>query len=43
VTIECFNWQSDMAALSRSWRPFAESPETLARDGLAFLKAVLRG
>ena len=43
VTIECFNWQSDMAALSHSWRPFAESPEILARDGLAFLKAVLRG
>ena len=41
VVIESFNPRSPLGPLARFWRYFAESPETLARDGMAFLKRTL--
>ncbi len=43
VVIESFNPRSPIGPLARFWRFFAESPETLAREGIAFLKEALLG
>ncbi len=43
VIIESFNHLSWLGPLAHFWRPLAESPEQLGRDGLAFLKKALRG
>lgn len=43
VVIESFNPRSPIGPLARFWRFFAESPETLARDGIAFLNQTLLG
>ena len=42
AVIEAFHHESPMAPRARVWRQLAESPEALARDGMAFLKAALR-
>jgi D-psicose/D-tagatose/L-ribulose 3-epimerase len=40
ITIESFNPDlEDLARLVCIWRDFAESPESLATQGLAFVKA----
>lgn len=41
VIIESLDYKSPLGPLARFWRPFALSPEDLARDGLAFLKRTL--
>ena len=43
VVLESFNPNGRLAPLARFWRPFADSPDRLASDGLAFLKRALRG
>ena len=43
VIVESFNHLSWIGPLAHFWRPLTESPEALGRDGLAFLKRVLRG
>jgi D-psicose/D-tagatose/L-ribulose 3-epimerase len=39
--IESFNPNNRMGCLAHFWHPLAQSPETLARDGIVFLKRVL--
>jgi D-psicose/D-tagatose/L-ribulose 3-epimerase len=42
VAIESFTADNEaIAAAARVWRPLAESPDALARDGLAFLRGLL--
>jgi D-psicose/D-tagatose/L-ribulose 3-epimerase len=42
VAIESFTPDNDaIAAAARVWRPLAESPDALARDGLEFLRGLL--
>ena len=43
VVIESFNPAGRIAPLACLWRPLAPSPDTLARDGLDFLKLALGG
>ena len=43
VIIESFSYEGRMASVVHFWRPLAESPDAMARDGLAFLKSTLRG
>ena len=43
VVIESFDYTSRFGPVVHFWRPLAESPEAVARNGLAFLKALLRG
>jgi len=38
VVIESFNPEGRLAPLARLWRPLSDSPDTLARQGLAFLR-----
>jgi D-psicose/D-tagatose/L-ribulose 3-epimerase len=40
--IESFNTNNRMGRLAHFWHPPAQSPATLARDGIVFLKRVLR-
>lgn len=42
AVIESFNPQTWIGPLARFWRSFADSPDALARDGLAFLRKALR-
>ncbi len=42
AVIESFNLDTWLAPLARFWRPPAASADTLARDGLAFLRSTLR-
>ena len=42
VIIESFNHLSWIGPLAHFWRPLTESPESLGRDGLAFLKRALQ-
>ena len=42
AVIESFNPQGRLAPLARSWRPYAESQDILAAEGLAFLWETLR-
>jgi D-psicose/D-tagatose/L-ribulose 3-epimerase len=43
VAIESFTAENDAIAVAAAvWRPLAESPDALARDGLAFLRNLLR-
>lgn len=41
AVIESVHPEGRMAALAHFWRPLSKSPESLARDGVAFLKRVL--
>ena len=41
VVIESFHPNGRLAPLARFWRPFSDSPDRLAREGLAFLKRAL--
>ena len=41
VVVEAFHHDSHMAPFACIWRPIAESPDALARDGLAFLRRTL--
>ena len=41
VVIESFNPKGRLAPLARFWRPYANSPEALARNGIAFLRGAL--
>lgn len=41
AVIESFNPQTWLGPLARFWRSFADSPDTLARDGLSFLRNTL--
>jgi D-psicose/D-tagatose/L-ribulose 3-epimerase len=41
AVIESFHPAGRLAPLARFWRPFAQSPDTLAREGLAFLRQAL--
>ena len=44
VVIESFTAENDAIATAAAvWRPLAASPDDLAADGLAFLRASLRG
>ena len=43
AVVEAFHHDSRMAPFACIWRPIAESPEALARDGLAFLHRALSG
>jgi D-psicose/D-tagatose/L-ribulose 3-epimerase len=43
VVIESFDYTSRFGPVVHFWRPLTESPETLARNGLAFMKALLQG
>lgn len=43
ITIESFNPDQSIAPLVAVWRHFAESPEALATEGLAFLKPMCAG
>jgi D-psicose/D-tagatose/L-ribulose 3-epimerase len=42
ATIESFNPHGRLAPMARAWHPYAESQDTLARNGLAFLSEALR-
>jgi D-psicose/D-tagatose/L-ribulose 3-epimerase len=41
AVIESFNPQGRLAPLARCWRPFADTQDQLAREGLQFLKSIL--
>jgi D-psicose/D-tagatose/L-ribulose 3-epimerase len=43
VVFESFNPQGRLAPLARFWRPLAESPDVLAKRGIATLSSVLSG
>ena len=43
VVIELFDYARGFGPVVHFWRPLAESPEALVRNGLAFLKALLQG
>ena len=43
VVIESFDYTSRFGPVVHFWRPLAESPEALVRNGLAFLKALFQG
>jgi D-psicose/D-tagatose/L-ribulose 3-epimerase len=42
VVVESFNPEGRLAPLARFWRPLFSSSDTLALEGLAFLKGRLR-
>jgi D-psicose/D-tagatose/L-ribulose 3-epimerase len=43
AVIESFNPRGRLAPLSRFWRSYADSPDTLARSGIAFVRKALLG
>jgi D-psicose/D-tagatose/L-ribulose 3-epimerase len=43
AVIESFNPQGRLTPMARFWRSYAQSPDALARNGLAFVKSALRG
>jgi D-psicose/D-tagatose/L-ribulose 3-epimerase len=40
--IESFNPQGRLAPMARAWRPYEESQDVIAKEGLAFLRETLR-
>ena len=43
AVVESFNPRGRLAPLSRFWRSYADSPDTLARNGIAFVRNALLG
>ena len=43
AVVESFNPRGRLAPLSRFWRSYADSPDILARKGIAFVRNALLG